>query len=216
MKSKLHIAYANRPDLTLEALASTREIGNVHLWPNNGAPDIAVPDDVTVRRLPAMSPIDVINMMIQSSWDDDVMFWAHNDAFCHPGVAREFFDIVEAQHNSTEKWGVYFSLYDILCAFNMEAVREVGYWDPMFFQYTADPDYYHRMTIGGWPIKQWPEGRDGRVEHRGSMTIRSDKEFNHRVQWREKTKFDKNYYALKWGGLPGAETYPRPFERAFR
>jgi hypothetical protein len=213
MKYKLHIPYKNRPDLTLDSIKSNADIGNIHLWPNGDAPDLPdLPAGVTVRRLPEMSPVDVINMMIQSSWDDDVMFWAHNDCFSQPGAAKEFFDIVEAAHHGSERWGVYFSLYDILCAFNMEAVREVGYWDPMFFQYTADPDYYHRMAVHNWPIKQWAEGRDGRIIHRGSMTVRSDPTFNRRVQWRERTKFDKSYYAMKWGGLPGTETFKKPFE----
>lgn len=216
MKYKLHIAYKNRPDLTMDAIKSTREIGNLHLWPNGDAPDFSneflAEEKVTVRRLPEMSPVDVINMMIQSSWEDDIMFWAHNDCFCQPGAAVDFFNFVKGLHEHHKSdWGVCYGLYDILCAFNMTAVRKVGYWDPMFFQYTADPDYYHRLTIAGFPPIQGP-GHEGPIEHRGSMTVRSDPTFNRRVQWREKTKFDKSYYAMKWGGLPGAEKFAKPFQ----
>jgi hypothetical protein len=207
MNYKLHIPFINREDLLRDAVESTRAIGNVHVWAGAGlpSPDIA---GVTHHRLPPMSAVDTINMMIQSSWDDDVMFWAHNDCFAHPGVAEGFLAYVQTLDG---QWGLCETLYDVLCAFNMKAVREVGYWDPMFFQYTADPDYYYRLKVAGYRTAQFPNGRDGRVEHRGSMTVRSDKLFNHRVQFRERTKFDKAYYALKWGGLPGGERFQRAF-----
>lgn len=211
MKYKLHIAYRNRVDLLRDAVNSTSDIGNLHLWPNNGAE--LVPDlPGVVHELPALSPVSVINMMIQSSWDDDVMFWAHNDCFAHPNAAADFKAATEALYATDKKWGVHWSIYDILCAFNMKAVREVGYWDPMFFQYTADAEYYMRMTKAGYSQEQWAPGRDGRVEHRGSMTVRSDQVFNHATQWRERTKFDKSYYAMKWGGAPGGERFATPFE----
>lgn len=212
MKYKLHIAYRNREDLLRDAVKSVGEIGNLHLWPNNGAQVLADVPCQVVHPLPDMSPISVINMMIQSSWDDDVMFWAHNDCFAHPGAAVEFKAATEALFASDVKWGVHFSLYDVLCAFNMKAVREIGYWDPMFFQYTADNDYYHRLVSAGYSQMQWDKGRDGRhVEHRGSMTVRSDPLFNHITQWRERTRFDKNYYKLKWGGDVSHENYTAPF-----
>ena len=218
MKHKLHIAYCNREDLTREAIASVRDIGNIHVWPNNGAKFLDGLVDIQHRViaqhvLPDMSPISVLNMMIQSSWDDDVMFWAHNDCFAHPGAAASFFKATEDLYAADQSWGVHFSLYDVLCAFNMRAVRAVGYWDPMFFQYTADNDYYHRLRHAGYREAQWAEGRTGRtIEHRGSMTVRSDKLFSHRTQWRERTRFDKLYYQMKWGGLVGQEKFQKPFE----
>lgn len=209
MKYKLHVAYRNREDLTCEAIESVRDIGNIHLWPNNGAKALDIPG-IEQHVLPDLSPISVLNMMIQSSWDDDVMFWAHNDCFAQPGAAAEFLQKTNDLFLSDVKWGVYFSLYDILCAFNMKAVREIGYWDPVFFQYTADNDYYHRIINAGYTIEQWPEGRV-RVEHRGSMTVRSDPVFNYVTQFRERQRIDKLYYALKWGGLVGQETNATPF-----
>lgn len=201
MKYKLHVAYMNREDLTREAIESVRDIGNIHLWPNNGALALDIPN-VTDHVLPDMSPISVINMMIQSSWDDDVMFWAHNDCLAHPGAAAEFLQSTEELFASDKNWAVYFTLYDILCAFNMKAIREIGYWDPMFWQYTADNDYYHRVANAGYSIEQWlVPGCNGRIEHRGSMTVRSDPLFNHRTQFR--ANIDREYFKLKWGEPPG-------------
>jgi hypothetical protein len=101
----------------------------------------------------------------------------------------------------------------------MKAVREIGYWDAMFFQYTADPEYYHRMKLAGYSIEEFGPGvvhrtgayKEGDRQDDGSATVRSDPLFNLRTQWRESTGFDKAYYRLKWGGNPGAETYDRPF-----
>lgn len=212
MKHKLHFAYANREDLLKEAVESARDIGHIHLWPNNGAKPVDDITDVTYHQLPDMAPVGVINMMIQSSWDDDVMFWMHNDGLAKPGIADDFKHFVLGIHEHHKSdWGVIFSLYDILCAFNMKAVRAVGYWDPMFFQYTADMDYYHRLTAAGFPSIQYGPGRDG-VEHRGSMTVRSNHLFNHITQWREGTRFDKKYYAMKWGGDCSNEKFARPFQ----
>lgn len=214
MKYKLHIAWANNEELTRAAVASAADIGNIHLWPNNGAGVLTDLPVVKQTVLPEITPVSVINMMIQSSWDDDVMFWMHNDGFARPGIAQKFLETVTAHHldPNDEKWGAIFTKYDVLCAFNMKAVREVGYWDAMFFQYTADPEYYGRMARAGWRFVNNPEMWGDGVEHRGSMTVRTDKLFNFRTQWRERTRFDKKYYEFKWGGQIGHETFSKPFE----
>lgn len=224
MKYKLHMAYANRADLAAEAYDSVVDaIGaaHIHVWPNGINGDTLktprIRNTSQVHRLPPMAPVSIINLLIHESWHDDVMFWMHNDALALPGVAERILAKVEELHNSGKKWGALFTHYDVLCAFNMAAVRDIGYWDPMFFQYTADPEFYHRMRKGGWSIEEFGPGVLHRVgEPRvgvddGSVTVRSDPLFNLRTQWRESTGFDKDYYRLKWGGLPGAEKYDRPF-----
>lgn len=225
MKYKLHIAYANREDLCREAVASVQAIGRIHLWPNGDnwrslGEDFPLDQKIAcVSKLPPMAPVSIINMLIQDSWYDDVMFWMHNDALALPGVAERILARVTQLHESGERWGALFTCYDVLCAFNMQAVREVGYWDPMFFQYTADPEYYHRMRKAGWHILEFGPGvihRIGAVgpgdsHDNGSATVRSDPNFNRRVQFREQNGFDKRYYEFKWGGLPGSETYDEPF-----
>jgi hypothetical protein len=157
--------------------------------------------------------------MIHESWHDDVMFWMHNDALALPGVAERVLAKVEELHASDKKWGVLFTMLRRAVRFNMKAVREIGYWDAMFFQYTADPEYYHRMRLAGYSIEEFGPGvvhrtgayKEGDRQDDGSATVRSDPLFNYRTQWRESTGFDKAYYRLKWGGNPGAETYDRPF-----
>lgn len=235
MKYKLHIAYANREDLAKEAVESVLPEfkGHIHLWPNGENPVLTgLPPHVAEEHvLPPLSPISVINMMIQSSWHDDVMFWMHNDAYCQPGVAANFLSWIEERKD--EHFGVAFTNYDVLCAFNMRAVREIGYWDPMFFQYVADDDYYHRLEKAGWFVLDYPNGAG--VLHRksvregdpvqgggGSNTVMSDPVYNHRVQFRARSGFDGEYYKLKWGGLPGnrpnkgREQFDIPFQDFIR
>jgi hypothetical protein len=232
MKYKLHIAYANRPDLAREAAESARDIGNIHLWPNGENPELTglPPHIVEEHILPPLAPVSVINMMIQSSWDDDIMFWMHNDGWARPGVAKRLLRFVTDLHNSDRKWGVVWTLYDVLCCFNMKMVREVGYWDPMFFQYTGDMDYYHRIRRAGWDIVEFGPGvvhRDGsstdpnvgeggvsRLDamRSGSITVKTDKQLRLRTEFREQSRFDKDYYKFKWGGLPEKEVFKKPFE----
>jgi hypothetical protein len=209
MRHKLQVPFANRPDLLKDAIESSRDIGHTHVWCDgvpipNDLPD-GVIDAATWHVLPPMPSTSVYNMFIQDSWDDDVMFHMHNDTYLEPGVAQKFFDYVQALHNQGDQnpWGVVFSNYDVLSAFNMKAVRDVGYWDTMFFQYTADLDYYHRMRLNGWHIREF--GREGVIHGRdtgGSSTVKSDPVYNHRVQWRQRTGFDREYFKLKWGCEP--------------
>jgi len=212
---KLHIAFASRPDMVDDAVESVDAIGNIHLWPNGDnwqylrTRCVGLAD---VHRLPPMAPVSIINLLLHKSWDDDVMFWMHNDAYAKPGVAKRLLQHVTDLHNSDKKWGAVFTHYDVLCALNMKAVREIGFWDPMFFQYTADVEYYGRMRAAGWEIDESTFGKDD-VEHRqGSITVQSDPSFNYRTQWRERTNFDKNYHVLKWGSWPGQPfKYSTPF-----
>jgi hypothetical protein len=200
----------NREDLTRDAVASARPIGNIHLWPNNGAGALDLPD-VTQHVLPPISAVAVINMMIQASWDDDVLFWAHNDMRCPPDTAQKFLGRATEKFLDDAKWGVLFSTYDVLCCFNMKMIRDVGYWDPFFHQYVADVDYYRRMKL-----KDWSEEYYLSVEHRngGSSTIKDDPIFNERIQIA--ARFGHEYYAAKWGGNQGREQFTTPFRNLLK
>lgn len=228
MKYKLHIGYCSRPDLAFEAAHSARDIGNIHMW-SNGCPPGDFPEAPFAEHhaLPLLANVGVINHFIQSSWDDDVMFWMHNDGWAKPGFAARFLTHIK-EWAPGERWGVVFTLYDILCCFNMKAVRDIGYWDPMYMQYSVDIDYYHHMLMKDWSIHTF--GRD-QVLHRdsaatpeqdqgggGSHTVRSDPTYNHRIKFRERDGFDNRYFQFKWGTPKvGYETdrklgYRRPFE----
>ncbi len=203
MRYKLHIPFVNRSDLLADAVESLRDIGNIHVWADGVEPPEL--DHVTTHRLPPLPFTGVMNMIIQSSWEDDVMFFAHNDCLAAKNRAEEFLQFI---YHLNEKWGLVHTHYDVLCAFNMDAVCEVGYWDTQWSQYTADCDYYHRIRLAGWPILQF--GGAG-IQHRNdaSNTIKADSSYNRVTQFR--TQFDKEYYEFKWGGPVGSEAYRAPF-----
>lgn len=209
MKYKLHIPFGSRLDLVEEAVSSARDIGNIHLWASGIDAPKDIPD-VTIHEPGLVTIVSLINMCLKSSWDDDVMFLMHNDAFAKPGAAKKMLEFTENAFNTDPKWGMVFSHYDVLCAFNMKAVHEVGVWDTMYFQYRADVDYYHGLKKAGW--HELNSGLNDEIIHHGSTSIKSDPLFNHRTQFRNRRDFDSQYYNFKWGGPPGAEKYQKPFQ----
>ena len=209
MKYKVHVTSATRDDLVLRAIDSVRDIGNIHLWVDGrDSPDISGVEHHSPGRV---GIVPMLNMCIKTSWHDDVMFWMHEDAEAAPGVAKRFVELVEKQIN--ERWGVYFTNGDKLCAFNMRAVRQVGWWDVMFLQYGADIDYYRRLVLGHWQVRhshlevrhtEHMTGSEGRL-HAG------DPEYMRKIQFIDFTQFLHHYYEYKWGGERGKERFIVPF-----
>jgi hypothetical protein len=210
MKYKLHIPFGSTEELLCRAVNSVRPIsnGNIHIWSGLGR---SVPSDVTLvwpHEIGVVTIVSLINMCIQESMQDDVMFICHDDAYVHDGVALDFLHFVENIHSQNIRWGAVFSHYDVFAAYNMTAVRDVGWWDTMFFQYMADNDYYHRLRIKGWPIIDF--GARG-VDHFGSSVVKLNSLHNHITRFRNSTNFDNRYYTFKWGGKPGSEKFTEPF-----
>ena len=107
----------------------------------------------------------------------------------------------------TTKLGVLFTAYDALCAFNMEAVEDVGAWDETFDWYWSDCDYYHRMRLREWHIEDWPEAF--RVHHEPSSSIQNDEGLAERA--RRCSQFARDHYVHKWGGEVGHEVHAIPY-----
>ena len=210
MRYKLHIPFGSRIDLLREAVESVRDIDNIHLWADGIACPRDIPD-VEIHEPGLVSIVSLINMCLHASWDDDVIFLCHNDMFAKPGVAKQFLEFVQrAFEGDNKRWGIALSHYDVLCAFNMAAVHDVGPWDTMYFQYHADVDYYRTLRAAGW--QELDSGLKDGVIHHGSQSVKSDPLFNHRTRFRTRTRFDHQYYAFKWGGMQGQERFSKPFQ----
>lgn len=106
-----------------------------------------------------------------------------------------------------ERVGVVFTKYDALCAFNMRAVEDVGPWDETFEWYVSDCDYYHRIRRRGWSMLQWPGAQ--RVFHEGSASIKHDAGLA--SEERRLDQYHHDHYRHKWGGPPGQERHPIPY-----
>lgn len=211
MKYKLHITYGGVKEQVCKAVESARDIGNIHVWADGRpSPYIA---GVEHHSPGLVGCVPMINMCIKTSWDDDVMFWMHDDAEALPGVAKQFFDFIEDRggiiKDQCSPYGVYWTNGDKLCAFNMDAVRQVGWWDTMFFQYMADIDYWHRLRLAGYPCLH--SGING-VLHPEAKTVKDfDPIYMKKIQFIDGTKFDHHYYEFKWGGEQMKERFRTPF-----
>jgi len=212
MKHKLHVTFATRDDMVRKAVESVRDIGNIHVWADGRAsPDIS---GVEHHSPGLVGIVPMMNMCIKTSWADDVMFWMHDDAEALPGVAKQFREYVEGRLH--KHWGLIFTNGDKLCAFNMRAVREVGWWDTMFFQYEADIDYHYRLRLAGWPPEFSPFG--GGVIHAAAQTGSADRQhggdpnYMKRIQFIDGCQFQYHYYEFKWGGKRGEERFSVPFQ----
>lgn len=208
MKYKLHIPFGSRVDLLRAAVASARDIGNIHLWAS-GIPCPRDIPDVEIHEQGLVSIVSLMNICLHASRDDDVAFFMHNDAEAKPGIAARFRDFVQHAFEGPYKWGIAMTQYDVLCAFNMAAVRDVGPWDPMYFQYWADLDYYRTLRMAGWNELQ--SGLYNDIIHHNSATVKSDPLFRYRTTFRDNFGIDGAYYAFKWGGSLHRETFTRPF-----
>lgn len=137
----------------------------------------------------------------------DALISMHDDAEAGPGTAERFLAVTEEAVVSRRRWGAALTAYDTLASFSMAMVREVGPWDTTLPQYFADNDYYRRIRLAGYDVIE--TGLQVTHANSGSSTIKSDS----RRMFLNSVTFPlyERYYATKWGGPPGRETYQRPF-----
>jgi GT2 family glycosyltransferase len=104
-------------------------------------------------------------------------------------------------------WGVIFTNYDALAAFNTEAMASIGGWDEKLPWYLSDCDIYRRMRLAGYSTLQ----STFQVKHTPSQTLNSDPEIKRKVE--EQTAGWQAYYENKWGGPNEHETFLTPFNQ---
>ena len=80
----------------------------------------------------------------------DVLFFMHSDGEAAPGSDGELLETTRWLWRFDREFGVAFTNYDVLCAYNMAACDAIGPWDTVFAQYHADVDYYGRMKDAGF------------------------------------------------------------------
>lgn len=201
MRFIIGIPFVNRSDLFRKAVASVPDDMRwcLRMLDNSTYLNPSVP----------LSASQSINYFIHVAYslESDVLFFMHNDAEAEPGTFEGLVEKCEQLNKDGVKWGAVFTNYDCLVAFNMKAVKEVGDWDTNFPQYFSDNDYYRRLRIAGYPT--FESGLP--VKHKCSQTIHSDpdREFMNAQTF----PMYAQYYAKKWGGDPGNETFLVPFDR---
>ncbi|HZL36122.1 MAG TPA: hypothetical protein VFC78_12470 [Tepidisphaeraceae bacterium] len=135
----------------------------------------------------------------------DVFFFQHNDAEAQPGSAMRFLQTVQEHFDAASRWATVFTHYDILSAYHVAAVNDIGDWDTAFPQpnYHIDNDWFHRARLKGYELT---ETGIAVTHHNGASSTLRGSDLRRRVN---DVTFPMNeeYYRRKWGGPPGGEVY---------
>jgi predicted O-methyltransferase YrrM len=227
MKKFIFIPVVNRFDLLEKAVKGIKlDLYDEYIIFNNS--EIEIPEEVysgTQFRVwqpeRRMTFTETQNAMRQYAIDNEFNFYSfmHNDGEVHDDTDVA---LVKFAETCTDNWGVIFTNYDVLCAFNTKAVEEIGVWGdqdwpPQQNGYLLDNDYYRRVRSSGYIIKEIterevtyvPADRVGGVSHFGSATLKEAKEQN---LWDRQVAKVYDHYVKKWGGEPGQEKYIYPYD----
>ena len=203
------MTYVNRPDLLERAVASMSDIAeNLTIIDNSDdGIDLRFPPAKYLRPTCPLFFTQAINYALLDAKRRGCSFLLrqHSDAMAHPGVCLALVELARKLTAEGRKWGVIFTNYDTLGAFNLDLLEDVGLWDTVLPAYFSDNDYWRRVTLAGYEIV-----RTGfEVDHEGSAVIRSDA----RLGFLNEVTFPlyHQYYLAKWGGAPGSETFNAPF-----
>lgn len=98
---------------------------------------------------------------------------------------------------------------DFSCFLINKHCHELYRFDENFVPaYFEDNDYHRRMILGGHRDRIFSVNVP--FLHYGSVTVNRDEKTKR--EWGPKFEKCREYYAKKWGGLPGAETFETPFD----
>ena len=178
------IPYVNGFDLLTKAVLSVNE-----LWPrtiiidNRNDESLPNPNDPSCpwyKRVAVIKPIvslntaQTMNMMWRIAVEQECSFftWMHNDGEALDGAGGKLIKFVE---ELTEPWGIVYTNYDVLAAYNVEAINLVGGWDALRFPYYfLDNDIAKAVESVGFPTLN--SGLGDLVKHNNgaSNTIHSD------------------------------------------
>lgn len=211
MKPRLWIFHVNRPDLTEVAYRSVCKHFDVEILDNSANQELRQRGSFKANLLYPPIPFTFQQShqwILKIAKDAGLKhyYWMHNDAEALHGTAEGLIRFVEALEG---QWGVVFTHYDAMAAFNVEALEAIGGWSDLFEQYFLDNHTYRLLELNGYPLLR---SNLGVMHHEdASTTIKYDKR-----------KFERNQitfamyeqiYAFVWGGKPGLETRKEPILR---
>jgi GT2 family glycosyltransferase len=216
MKYIVGIPYVNRLDLLQKAIESIKPYWDHTLIIDNSDDRDLRGHDLSSKVRIYEPPVPLtftqsMNYIIRLAEERgcDIWMYMHSDAEAHEGTPETFLSIVESLLKEDRKWAVALTLGDTLAAYNMEAQKEIGYYDTIIRDYFADTDYYYRMELAGYERVFTPLSE--KMSHFQSATINSDirRAFINTITYPQA----QAYYELKWGGPHTFEKYKTPFNR---
>lgn len=207
---RVFVPFVNRPDLLHKATASLADVKDyLAIVDNSGDGSIWL--DATIQTFQPLVPYtfsQTMNLILKVTRQAKakICIFMHSDAEAGEGTVMAL--ISEARKREGTKWGVIWTNYDALAAFNPDAFEDIGGWDEVLPQYFSDVDTYRRLKLAGWECID--TGLP--VKHTASSTINAD-EF---LKFRNSITFPlyQAYYHRKWGGASGHEIYIKPFNRS--
>lgn len=133
----------------------------------------------------------------------------HSDSVVPEGAFEKLLEETRKIDAAGRKWGVIYTLYDILAVYNPLAMQAIGGYDTNFKDYFSDNDWYYRLDIAGWERINTGITVGHGVDGAGSQTINSDPY----LKYVNSITFPmyRTYYGAKWAGEPGKEHYNVPF-----
>ena len=201
------IPYVNRLDLLQKAVASVpRQLTPEPLVINNSDSPLTVPCRIVIPSVP-LTFAQTQNFMLKISMDRHVPFYLfmHSDAEAVGDTVQRLVAMAKAFTIQNRKWGVIFTNYDALAAFNTAAFRKVGGWDTMLSWYLSDCDMYRRLRLAGYELLE----SNLPVRHEPSQTINADPAIKRNVEM--EVPFRQAYYRTKWGGPNEHEIFDVPW-----
>jgi len=157
MRYILGIPHVNCPDLLRKAVESVPAFRDrMVIVDNSDTGDLQETSLVTEYRV-VRPPVPLTftqtqNLLQRMARVDgcDVIFFMHSDGEAAPGSDEKLLAATKWLWRLDPEFGVAFTNYDVLCAYNMAACEAIGPWDTVFAQYHADVDYYGRMKDAGF------------------------------------------------------------------
>jgi len=210
----LFVPYVNRFDLLEKAVRSAVcDDVDINIINNSNGASIGIPGvDFIQRRPPVpLTFAQTQNWMLDiASGDSDYeefYLFMHSDAEAGEGTVKKLVEMAHTLTNTQHKWGVIFTSYDALAAFNTQAFVEIGGWDVNFPWYFGDNIVYRKLRLAGYELVE----SNLPVHHEPSQTLKSDPQLNfiNGITF----PFYHYFYTQMWGGEPGHEKYLTPFNR---
>lgn len=204
----LFIPYVNRPDLLERAVASIPAVNGIEVVVINNSGGMLESGAFKILTPPSPRTFtETQNLMLNLAKMQDAPFYffMHSDAEAGNGTVCRLFEMARLENRN---WGVIFTSFDALAAFNTAAFNEVCGWDERFTWYHSDTDIYRRLRLAGYELLE----SNLPVHHEPSQTLKADPEISRKVAegFAERVRL----YAEKWGGPAGSEKFLTPFNRS--
>ncbi len=211
---RVFVPFVNRPDLLHKAVESLDDVKDYLTVIDNSVIDQEYPwenlNSQTFRPKVPYTFSQTMNLILKMTREANakICVFMHSDAEAGPGTVMALISQARKLMVEGKKWGVLFTNYDALAAFNVDAFEDIGGWDTVLTQYYSDNDSYRRLKLNGWECID--TGLP--VKHEPSQTIKSDPKLN----FINGVTFPLYgfYYEQKHGGPPGKEKFDRPFNGA--